>query len=103
RTSQQLLRSLTGDAAATVRSMNGPQALISLSDDSPELCSSMSGMRFTVRIPEKQTTFKLPLRGDSFRSIASSDQGQVFLSVDGHGTRFFRKAALDVGYVSVST
>jgi hypothetical protein len=103
RTSQQLLRSLTGDAAATVRSMNGPQALISLSDDSPELCSSMSGMRFTVRIPEKQTTFNLPLRGDSFRSIASSDQGQVFLSVDRHGTRFFLNSSSDVVDVSVST
>lgn len=99
--SRQLLRLLTGDDGANLRSMNRPQAPISLSNDFPEMCGPMSGMRFPVRIPQKQTVFDLRRR-DRFRSIISSDQGQLFVSVERRGARFFLNSCADVVDVSAS-
>ena len=100
--SRQLLRSLTGDAGANVRTMNGPQAPIAVSDDFPEMSGAMSGMRFPVRIPDKQTAFDLRLRGDSFRSVVSSNQGQLLVDVEFRGARLFLSSSANVVDVSAS-
>src|ERR1700730_6294725 len=60
--SQALLRLLTGDLGAKVRSMTVQAAPVSVSRDFPEMCGGMSGMQFEVRIPAKQAVFDLPPR-----------------------------------------
>jgi hypothetical protein len=100
--SRQLLRSLTGDAGANIRTMHGTHAPIAVSDDFPEMSGAMSGMCFPVRIPEKQTAFDLRLRGDSFRSIVSSNQGQLLVDVEFRGARLFLSSSANVVDVSAS-
>ena len=100
--SQRLLRLLTGNPAATVRTMAGHQALISVSGDFPEITGSMSGMRFGVRVPEKQTAFDLPARGESFRSIVSSNQGQIFVRAEHGGARLFLNSSAQIVDVAAS-
>jgi hypothetical protein len=101
--SQELLRLLTGDASAKVRRMTAQRAQISVSEDFPEMCGGMSGMQFEVRIPARQTVFGLRLKGDSLRSIVSSNQGQLFVGVEHRGARFLLSSSAHVIDVFAST
>ena len=94
--SQNLLRFLTGDPYAKVRGVSAGHASISISSDFPEFSGPLSGMQFEVRIPEKQTAFHLSPREESFQSIISSDQGQLFISVHCRGARFFLSASAQI-------
>jgi hypothetical protein len=100
--SQRLLCLLTGNPVAAVRTMTGQHALISVSSDFPEISDPMSGLRFGVRIPEKQAGFDLPERSDSFRSIVSSNRGQIFVYVEHGGARLFLNSSAQVVDTSAS-
>jgi hypothetical protein len=94
--SRRLLRLLTGDSGANVRGMTGQQAPISVSDDFPDVCGPMSGMRFRVGIPKRQLAFELAPRGELFRSVVSSDQGQLLVCVERQGGRFFLSSSAHI-------
>jgi hypothetical protein len=98
-----LLRLLSGEPSAKVRSMTAGRAPISVSGDFPEMCGGMSGMEFEVRIPARQTVFDLLLEGESLRSLVSSNQGQLFVEVEHRGARFFLNSSAHVIDVLAST
>jgi hypothetical protein len=89
RESERLLQYLTGDPCAKVRSIAAQQALVSVTDDFPEMCGPMAGMQLGVRIFEKQTVFDLPARSDSFQTIASTNHGQLLVAAKCKGAQLF--------------
>jgi hypothetical protein len=97
---QRLLRFLTGDPCAKVCNAVGQRAFISVTSDFPEMCGPMSGIQFEARIPEKQPVFDLCARGESFQSILGSNQGHLFVAVNGRGARLFLNSSANVIDVS---
>jgi hypothetical protein len=94
--SQRLLRFLTDDPSAKVRSLAAPQAFVSVTDDFPEMCGPMSGIQFQVRTMEKQTVFDLPAQRDSLQSIAGCDKGQLLVAVRCRGAQLFLNSSADI-------
>jgi len=94
--SQDLLRFLTGDRNANVRRLGAPRVSVSVSTDFPEICGAMSGLRFPAKVSEGQTTFALNARGGSSQSIVSSNEGELFLSVQSRGARFYLNSSAEI-------
>jgi len=79
--SGRLLRYLTGDPSAGIRSVTSHQTAVTVTRDLPEMCGPMSGLHFQSRLPEKQTVFDLPARSTSVQDIIATDQGPLLVSV----------------------
>jgi hypothetical protein len=95
----KLLRFLTGDPEASVRPVDPPQAIMTITGDHPGMCGPMSGMRVPVRLNASGCVCDVGLAA-TFQSIVRADQGEVFLEVTCAGVRFFLNMwckTLDIG------
>jgi hypothetical protein len=100
--SESLLRVLTRDPCAKVRSVTAEQSFVSIASDFSEMCGPLSGLRFQARTPDKQTLFDLCPGTDSFQSIASSNEGHLFVAMKRAGAQFFLNASANVVDVAAS-
>jgi hypothetical protein len=94
--SQRLLRFLSGDSCAMVRSAAGRRALISIANDFPGMCGSMSGIQFEARMPEEQPVFDLCARPQSFQRIIGSNDGELFVAARRKGAQLFLNSSTKV-------
>ncbi|MCU1240016.1 MAG: hypothetical protein JWO71_742 [Candidatus Acidoferrum typicum] len=94
--SQSLLRFLTGDPCANVRSATAQQSFVSVTGDFPEMCGPMSGIQFQARTQGKQSVFDLCPRTDSFQSILSASDGHLFVAMQREGAQLFLNASTNV-------
>ena len=100
--SESLLRVLTRDPCAKVRSVTAEQSFVSIASDFSEMCGPLSGLRFQARTPDKQTLFDLCPGTDSFQSIASSNDGHLFVAKKRAGAQLFLNASANVVDVAAS-
>jgi hypothetical protein len=100
--SQSLLRFLTRDTCAHVRTVTADQSLVSVTGDFPEMCGPMSGIQFQARIPAHQSVLDFCPPSGSFQSIVSSGEGHLFIALKRGGARLFLNSATDVIDVAAS-
>ena len=86
---KNLLRFLTGDAQATIRNLNKPDAFIFITSNVAEMCGPMSGMRVAVDLTEDHLLFGVTPKNDRFESIITTSDGQVFVRVVCQGVPFY--------------
>jgi len=89
---QTLLRLLTKDPGANIRTLRGQHAFMSVTSDFPEMCKSMSGICAQAKLNEGEIAFDLRLLPDGFQSIITADQGIVFCGIMYGGVRFYLNA-----------
>jgi len=94
--SQSLLRLLTSDPCAKVRSMTAEQSFVSVTGDFPEMCGAMAGIQFQARTPGNQSLFDLCPGSDSFQSIVNSSEGHVFVAIKRGGAQLFLNSSANV-------
>lgn len=100
--SQSLLRFLTGDTCAHVRTVTAEQSFVSVTGDFPEMCGPISGIQFQARIPAHQSVFDFCSPSGSFQSIVSSREGHLFIALQRGGADLFLNSAADVIDVAAS-
>jgi hypothetical protein len=86
---RNLLRVITGDSEADIRSLDGAPATASVTDDFPEMCGPMSGVQ--MHLEPGAVGSVLTIRPDSsqFQSIAGASEGELFARLSCAGTSFF--------------
>lgn len=97
-----LLRRLTGDPQANIRSLNAQRAGMFITADVTEICGPMSGMQVPAEVSEDDVLFEVAPRG-TVRSIIAANDAQAFLEVTCDGARFYLSVCaetLDVTSVS---
>jgi hypothetical protein len=85
---RELLRLLTGDKQASIRSVTNPKAWMSIAGDYGEMCGPMSGMRIPVGLTDGLVCDFAP-QGEGFQSIIKLDHGHVFFRVIYQGVQFY--------------
>jgi hypothetical protein len=101
--SNRLLRFLTGDAQAKVRSIRTPDAIMTITGDAPGMCGPMSGMRVPVTLAAPGCVCEVGTVGETFQSVVRCEAGEVFFGVTRVGVRFYLNAwgrTLDIDALS---
>jgi hypothetical protein len=86
---RKLLRLLTSDAQANIRSLNTTHCSMSITSDFPELCGPMSGMRVPVDLSGDDLVYDFSHQRDHFQSIITTRDATVFFRVTWGGTPFY--------------
>lgn len=89
---RQLLRFLTSDPQGTVRGLNSPRALVTITGNFPEMCGPMSGIELTAESSEDDLVFDVAYQGEGFQSIIRANDGDVFVGFTLRGVRFYLSA-----------
>jgi hypothetical protein len=93
---KNLLRYLTGDPRATIRSLDRPNAYASFSAHLREMCGPMSGMGVPVELHDGDVVFDVPPSSEGFHNIITTTGGQSFVRVICQGVRFYLNASSNV-------
>lgn len=86
---RNLLRFLTNDARGSIRVLDTPQVLMSVTNDFPEMCGPLSGMH--VRVPVRADDRGFEVNG-GFQGILRANDCEAFCAVTCGGVRFFLNA-----------
>jgi hypothetical protein len=101
--STRLLRFLTGDPRASVRSNCMTATVMTVTGDCPEMCGPMSGMRVPVPLQAAGRVCDVGPGVETFQSVIRSDEGDVFFGITYAGVRFYLDAgagSLDIDALS---
>jgi hypothetical protein len=101
--STQLLRFLTGDPRAMVRPIHTPETVMTVTEDHPEMCGPMSGMRVPVRLRAAGFVCEIGPGVETFQSVVRASEGEIFFGVTCAGVRFYLNtwgSTLDIGAIS---
>jgi hypothetical protein len=99
----KLLRLLTENTQAKVRSINIPETTATITEDFPEMCGPMSGMKVPITLRSPGYVCDLEPGGKIFRSVVRISGGDVFFGSTWAGVRFYLNVwgrTLDVGTLS---
>ena len=99
----QLLRFLTGNSQATVRPLQIQETIATITDDSPDMCGPMSGLRVPVTLLLPGCICDIGVGGEAFQSIVRTEEGELFFGVTRGGVRFYLNAwerAVDIDGLS---
>jgi len=91
-----LLRFLTQDLQGTIRHLDTPRAVISVTPDLSEMCGPLSGIHALANLAEGDRFFDLHHPVDKIQPILSVDQGMLFFGVECGGVRFYLSASSNV-------
>jgi len=97
--STKLLRMLTGDPKAKVRTVQTGETKMTITRDFPEMCGPMSGMQVAAILHESVLVCHSGRR-ETFQSIIRTDQGELFFGVRYGGVRFYLNTSgttVDIG------
>lgn len=88
-----LLRQITGDPAAAIRSIDAWPTTVSVTDAFPEMCGPMSALR--IQLEPRAVDAALVIRDDGeLQSILGVSEGHLFVGFVHSGIRFFACAPL---------
>lgn len=91
-----LLRELSGDAEAEIRTLKAQPLSVSITDDSESMCGPLSGMTIQLEPGAAETVLTLRTDLPGFQAIASAPEGYLFAGLDEAGVRFFLDASPQV-------
>jgi len=91
-----LLRSLMRGAGGEIRKPIAPKAAVTVTNELPEMCGPLSGIRASVQLTEKDLSFDFQPKADEVQSIVAADCGELFVSVLRSGVRFFLNPSSEV-------
>jgi len=89
---RNLLREISGDPEANIRSLDARPTKVSVADDFPEICGPMSGVQMQLE-PGADTVLTMRRAGGDFQSIVSAPEGHLFAEFHRGGARFFCDAS----------
>lgn len=90
---QKLLKFMTGDRNATVRRIDSKPAVLHVTDDFPELCGPMLGLRVSIMPTETDHVFHFLAEDSTIRRIISTNEADVFIRVNYRGVPVFLSAS----------
>jgi hypothetical protein len=90
-----LLRFLSGDTNADVRTVNGPPNTVSITNALPGMCGPLSGLHIALPNNECKAAFHFPA-GEGIERIITVTEGDVFVSLVCQGVRFYLNACRDI-------
>jgi hypothetical protein len=92
---RRLLRQVTGDSEAEIRSLEALPRIVSVASDLPELCGPMSGIE--MQLAPGTMGSALSIRsGSEFKSIISGSEGHLFAGFVHAGVPFFADASQSI-------
>ncbi len=91
---RRLLQCLTNNEKVNICSL-GPSSLMSVTNDIPEMCGPMSGLRVAVVPTDGDQAFRVTGEGKDFQPIISTNEGALFARVAWRGTPFYLNACRD--------
>lgn len=89
---RQLLRVLTSDSQANIRTLNSSQTVVSITNDVPGMCGPLSGMQVHAEPTKGDLVFDVTRQGEGFRRIIRANNGEVLFAVMYRGGRFYLSA-----------
>ncbi|HVT93849.1 MAG TPA: hypothetical protein VHD76_13470 [Bryobacteraceae bacterium] len=90
--STKLLRFLTGNPQAKIRTIGTHETLVTIARDLPEMCGPMSGMRVPITPQTQECVCEMPQEDGASQRIVRTEDGELFFSVDRAGVRFYLNA-----------
>lgn len=96
---RSLLRHVTGDSEAEIRSLDARPITVSVASDLPELCGPMSGIEMQLALGTAGSALSIR-SGSEFKSIISGPAGHFFAGFVHAGVPFFADASQTI--VSIS-
>src|SRR5262249_3917056 len=91
-TCRNLLRDITGDAEASIRTLDARPMIVSVTDSFPEMCGPMSGLYIQLEPGAANSVFTIR-RGGELQSIVAAPEGQLFVESTHAGVPFFADAS----------
>src|SRR5262249_14554586 len=92
----RLLQFLTDDPNSETRQLESTQITLMVSDDDPDFCGPMSGLRLQMFPSDCNHTFHTFGRDARIHHIISSDEGQFFINLVKYGVHFFLNASCQI-------
>ena len=93
---RKLLKLLTNDKDANIRRLGQTATAISVTNEFPEMCGPMSGLRVSVTPTEADHVFDLRGESAAFDPIISTNDGTVLARVSYEGLPFYLDACRSV-------
>jgi hypothetical protein len=98
--STKLIRLLTGEGQARVRSVPTGEHIMTITDDLPQMCGPMSGLRVSATVQQRGFVCERDRGGEAFQSVIWTDQGELFFGVRYRGVSFYLntwRSTVDIG------
>jgi len=93
---KNLLRDITGDPEASIRSLDARPLNVSFADDFPEMCGPMSGVQMQLEPGAADSVLTVRCASGEFQSIVAASEGHLFLGFTHAGVPFFGDASQTV-------
>ena len=90
---RNLLRDLTGDPEANIRSLDAPPGTVSVTNEFPEMCGPMSGIRMQLELGAADSVLTIRHTTGQFQSIVAAPEGYLFVRFKHAGVPFFGDAS----------
>lgn len=87
-----LLRNVTADSNADLRTVHTPHTSYSITRSSTELCGPMSGLSVTADSSDSDVLFDVRRKGQGLQSLISAPAGDLFLAAHCRGSHFYLNA-----------
>jgi hypothetical protein len=90
---RNLLRDITGDPEANIRSLDARPITVSVADDFPEMCGPMSGVQMQLEPGAADSVLTIRRAAGEFQSIVAAPEGHLFVGFTHAGVPFFGDAS----------
>jgi len=90
---RNLLRDITSDPEANIRSLDAQPLTVSIADDFPEMSGPMSGLQLQLEPGAADSVFTIRHAPGKFQSIVAAHEGHLFLRISHAGVPFFVDAS----------
>lgn len=88
-----LLRDITEDPEANIRSLDARPITVSVADDFPEMCGPMSGVQIQLEPGAADSVLTTRRTAGEFQSIVAAPEGHLFVGFTHAGASFFGDAS----------
>src|SRR5260370_11516087 len=90
---RNLLRDITRDPEANIRSLEARPTTVAVADDVPEMCGRMSGVQMQLEPGVADSVLTIRRAAGEFQSIVSAPEGHLFVGFPHAGVPFFGDAS----------
>ena len=93
---RNLLREITGDTEADIRSLGARQTIVSIADDFPVMCGPMSGLEIQLEPGAADSVLTIRRAVSEFQSLVKAPEGDIFARFVHAGVRYYVDASKSV-------